>query len=65
MIDNFVSGKPADLEDVNHSDWTPNQNMGYSKGPAMKRKTDLDRTERAKKRSKLTQQEQDDVFIEV
>lgn len=63
-IYNFVLGKPADLEDVNNPDWTPNQHMGYSKGPAIKRKTDLDRMERVKKRSKLIQKK-DDIVTEV
>lgn len=48
----FLLGKPADLQDVDNPDWVPNQNMGYSTGPALKRQADTDRKERLEDRIK-------------
>ncbi|KAJ8917078.1 hypothetical protein NQ315_012997, partial [Exocentrus adspersus] len=57
----FISGKPADREDVTHPDWVPHLNLGHghklakeeSHGEAV-----LKRFQRAQKRAKLVKETQ-------
>lgn len=46
-------GKPAALEDENHPDWVPSQNMGHDSQKVRKRHEDVERIERLEKRIKL------------
>nr|CAH7743101.1 unnamed protein product [Callosobruchus chinensis] len=49
----FDLGKPADLENENHPDWVPSQNMGHTAQNVLKRQEDVERKERLEKRRKL------------
>lgn len=57
MIIILFLGKPSKLEEVDHPDWTPSQNLGHETQAICKRKSDLDRTERTEKRRKILDEE--------
>ncbi|KAG8198010.1 hypothetical protein JTE90_001850 [Oedothorax gibbosus] len=48
--EHFVTGMPAHLEDVQHTDWVPSKNLGYGKDVSA---TSYSRYQRAKNRSKV------------
>ncbi|KAL7298197.1 hypothetical protein TKK_0009192 [Trichogramma kaykai] len=48
----FISGKPADILDINSPDWAPCQNLGYTVGHTLKKKETLDLHNRAIERAK-------------
>lgn len=52
-IDNDFLGKPTALEDTNHPDWVPSQEMGHSSQKIQKRVADIDRKDRLDKRKKI------------
>ncbi|KAJ8912346.1 hypothetical protein NQ315_014713, partial [Exocentrus adspersus] len=48
----FITGKPAALEDENHPDWVPSQEMGHKSQNVQKRYDDVERKERLEKRKR-------------
>lgn len=47
-----MQGKPASLEDENHPDWVPSQNMGHTAQKFVKQPGDIERKERLDKKRK-------------
>lgn len=50
----FLLGKPAALEDENHPDWVPSQEMGHNSLKTQRNQADVERSGRLDKRRKLS-----------